>query len=125
MFGYDLNDVPNGKQWFKLAYPDRNYRREVISAWIEKVESVKPGGEIIPVTFTVRCKDGTEKIMHFRMVLLYTSDYFNPLQFRIYCSSLPNPPGQCPKSIGDLLFHIMQYFLKTSPGRIAEGQRCG
>jgi two-component system sensor histidine kinase/response regulator len=75
MFGYDLNDVPNGKQWFKLAYPDRNYRREVISAWIEKVESVKPGGEIIPVTFTVRCKDGTEKIIHFRMVLLHTGDH--------------------------------------------------
>ncbi|MCK4784094.1 MAG: response regulator [Desulfobacteraceae bacterium] len=75
MFGYDLNDVPNGKQWFKLAYPDRNYRREVISAWIEKVESVKPGGEIIPVAFTVRCKDGTEKIIHFRMVLLHTGDH--------------------------------------------------
>ncbi|NIP50549.1 MAG: PAS domain S-box protein, partial [Phycisphaerae bacterium] len=75
MFGYDLNDVPDAKHWFKLAYPERNYRRKVISAWLEKVESVKPGGEIIPATTTVRCKDGTEKIIHFRMVVLYTGEY--------------------------------------------------
>jgi PAS domain-containing protein len=32
--GYALADVPNGREWFLKAYPDPEYRREVISAWI-------------------------------------------------------------------------------------------
>ena len=35
IFGYDLKDVPDGKRWFELAYPDPEYRKQVISAWIE------------------------------------------------------------------------------------------
>mgnify|MGYP001828274507 CR=1 FL=1 len=75
MFGYDLSDIHTGKQWFRLAYPDRDYRRWVIGQWIEWVENVRPGGEAIPATVTVRCKDGTEKIIHLRMVLLHTGNY--------------------------------------------------
>jgi polar amino acid transport system substrate-binding protein len=75
MFGYDLSDIHTGEQWFRLAYPDRDYRHRVIGKWIENIEKVRPGGEIIPVTFTVHCKDGTKKIIHFRMVLLHTGDY--------------------------------------------------
>ena len=75
MFGYDLNDVPNGKQWFRLAYPDRDYRRQVISAWIEKADSAKEAGDFITVDFKVRCKDGTEKIILFKRVLLHTGDH--------------------------------------------------
>ncbi len=75
MFGYDLNDIPNGKQWFRLAYPDPDQRRQVISAWIEKADSAKAGGEFITVDFKVRCKDGTEKIILFKRVLLHTGDH--------------------------------------------------
>jgi PAS domain S-box-containing protein len=75
MFGYDLSDIHTGKQWFRLAYPDRDYRRWVIGQWIEWIENVRPGGEAIPATVTVHCKDGTEKIIHLRMVQLHTGDY--------------------------------------------------
>jgi PAS domain S-box-containing protein len=75
MLGYDLKDVPNGKQWFKLAYPDPDYRRQVISAWTEKVDSARAGGEFITVDFKVRCKDGTEKVVLFKRVLLHTGDH--------------------------------------------------
>jgi PAS domain S-box-containing protein len=75
MLGYDLNDIPNGKQWFKLAYPDPDYRRQVISAWIEKADSAKAGGEFITVDFKVHCKDGTEKTILFKRVLLHTGDH--------------------------------------------------
>jgi PAS domain S-box-containing protein len=75
MFGYDLKDVPNGKQWFRLAYPDPDYRRQAISAWIEKAENAKAGGEYLDLNFKVRCKDGTEKVVHFKTVLLHTGDH--------------------------------------------------
>jgi PAS domain S-box-containing protein len=75
MLGYDLKDIPNGKQWFRLAYPDPGYRRQVISAWIEKADSAKAGGEFITVDFKVRCKDGTDKVVLFKRVLLHTGDH--------------------------------------------------
>jgi len=38
MFGYDLNDIPDGKTWFKKAYPDPEYRHNVIATWIADLE---------------------------------------------------------------------------------------
>jgi PAS domain S-box-containing protein len=73
LFGYDLTDVPNGRTWFKKAYPDSHYRHDVISAWKEDLNSSKPG-EKRPRVFTVTCKDGTEKIMNFISVQLETGD---------------------------------------------------
>ncbi len=70
MFGYDLNDVPNGREWFKKAFPDPRYRSEAMSAWIQ---GQKPG-EQRPRTFTVTCKDGERKTVHFRPVQLETGE---------------------------------------------------
>jgi two-component system cell cycle sensor histidine kinase/response regulator CckA len=69
LFGYDLNDVPNGKTWFRKAYPDTSYRHDVISTWINDLESFNPGDKRSR-TFTVTCKDGTEKIINFIPVQL-------------------------------------------------------
>ncbi|MEI6135647.1 MAG: PAS domain S-box protein, partial [Desulfomonile sp.] len=74
MFGYDLGDVPNGREWFRKAYPDPHYRHEVISSWMEHVKSSAPG-ETTPRVFRVTCKDGTEKIVHFRPVKLDSDEY--------------------------------------------------
>ena len=71
LFGYDLNDVPDGKTWFRKAYPDSHYRHDVISAWKEDLKIFKPGEKRSRV-FTVTCKDGTEKIINFIPVQLET-----------------------------------------------------
>lgn len=73
LLGYDLNDVPNGKTWFRKAYPDPTYRHHVISTWIDDLEGFK-SGEKRPRTFTVTCKDGTEKIINFIPVQLETGE---------------------------------------------------
>ncbi len=67
VFGYDLSDVPNGRAWSRQAYPDPVYRHKVISAWIDSLERLAPG-ESTSRVFTVTCKDGSEKIIHFRPV---------------------------------------------------------
>ena len=73
LFGYDSNDVPNGKTWFRKAYPDTSYRHDVISTWINDLESSNTG-EKRSRTFTVTCKDGREKIINFIPVQLGTGE---------------------------------------------------
>ncbi len=73
LFGYDLNDIPDGKTWFRKAYPNPTYRHNVISTWMDDLEGFKTGGRK-PRTFNVTCKDGTEKIVNFAPVQLETGE---------------------------------------------------
>jgi PAS domain S-box-containing protein len=73
LFGYDLCDVPNGKIWFRKAYPDPTYRHHVISTWINDLESFS-SGEKRSRTFTVTCRGEGEKIINFILVQLETGE---------------------------------------------------
>ena len=63
-FGYILEDLPNLEAWYKLAYPDEQYRQEVMVTWQEAVEKtgIEPG-DIEPHEYRVTCKDGTIRIV--------------------------------------------------------------
>ena len=74
MFGYDITDIPNGKTWFKGAYPDPGYRKKIIAQWKADFEDVEPG-EKKPRVSTVRCKDQSEKIVNFVSVQLETEEF--------------------------------------------------
>ena len=69
IFGYDLSDIPTGKEWFRAAYPDPEYRREVMSDWKEDLSSY-PNLEIRPRIYEVRCKGGAFRTIMFRPVTL-------------------------------------------------------
>jgi two-component system, cell cycle sensor histidine kinase and response regulator CckA len=71
LLGYSLEDVPTGSIWFRYAYPDEEYRREVVSTWIEDLKHAAPV-QVRPRNFTVRCKDGSDKTICFRAVQLQT-----------------------------------------------------
>ncbi len=73
LFGYDLKDIPDGKAWFRKAFPDSTYRHKVISAWINDLRLFPPG-ERRPRVFTVTCKDGTNKIVNLISVQLETGE---------------------------------------------------
>ena len=75
IFGYDLKDIPTGRQWFSKAYPDQEYRKEAISAWINDLQGTETR-EARPKHFTVTCKDGSEKTIRFRAVTMKTGDQF-------------------------------------------------
>ncbi|MHB8203843.1 MAG: PAS domain-containing protein, partial [Desulfomonilaceae bacterium] len=72
MFGYDYQDIPDGRTWRLKAFPDEDYRRGALNAWVEDLRKADPG-TIRARVFTVRCKDGTDKIIHLRPVQLSTS----------------------------------------------------
>jgi PAS domain S-box-containing protein len=73
MFGYTLDDIPNGRGWFAKAYPDPEYRDEVISAWVADIKKSQTG-EARPRIFDVTCKDGSVKVIHFRPVTMQSGD---------------------------------------------------
>ncbi|MGA1840947.1 MAG: PAS domain S-box protein [bacterium] len=65
VFGYTLKDVPTGKKWFDLAFPDPKYRQEAISAWKSDLEKLAKK-KIMPRLFNVRCKNGSVRKIIFR-----------------------------------------------------------
>ncbi|MBP6942141.1 MAG: PAS domain S-box protein [Syntrophorhabdaceae bacterium] len=69
MFGYDLTDIPNGKEWFRKAFPDPACRHTAVAAWIEDMQGARML-EQRPRVFTVRGKDGADKIISFIPVKL-------------------------------------------------------
>ena len=71
LFGYTLEDIPTGQEWFKKAYPDEEYRDHVVSIWVKDLED-STFGEARPKIFTVTCKDGSEKVVSFKAVMLET-----------------------------------------------------
>jgi len=78
MFGYDLDDTPDGKTWCRRAYPDPEYRHKVIATWLNDVEKFRQNPlvrEGKQWTFNVTCKDNTQKIINFIPVRLPTGDY--------------------------------------------------
>lgn len=73
IFGYSMEDIPTRDEWFRKAYPDREYRKQAVSTWIND-KQVSATGEARSRTFIVKCKDGTKKDIHFRSVTLETED---------------------------------------------------
>ena len=69
IFGYALEDIPSGKQWFEKAYPDPEYRRKVLDTWKADLGPAK-AGKAPPRVFTVTCKNGSIKEILFKRVAL-------------------------------------------------------
>ncbi len=74
LFGYDLTDVPNGREWYKKAFPNIKEREEAISGWTRGVKNTKPGQRTAKI-LTVTCKDGMKKTVNFIPVRLATREY--------------------------------------------------
>ncbi len=79
LFGYPLREIPDGRTWFKKAFPDRGYRHQVVAAWIQDLQGFHPG-EPRSRTFTATGKDGAEKIINFISVQLATGRTFGDLR---------------------------------------------
>jgi PAS domain S-box-containing protein len=75
VFGYTLKDIPTGRDWFRLAFPDPGYRKQAIEAWKTDFAQMGPG-QIRPRTYRVRCHDGEEKTVLFRPVTLSDGHQF-------------------------------------------------
>ena len=75
IFGYTLEEIPTGRDWFEKVYPDQEYRNQVISTWISDLKSAA-SGETRPRTFNATCKDGSTRKIEFRAMTMDTGDQF-------------------------------------------------
>jgi len=61
-FGYSHADIPDMDRWWALAYPEENYRKEVVARWMGRVQDAfTKKSEIDGGEYRVTCKDGTQK----------------------------------------------------------------
>ena len=66
LFGYTKEDVLTLDEWRKQAYPDDDYRAQVIETWNEAVgRSVREGTEIPAMEYEVTCKNGDVRTIEF------------------------------------------------------------
>lgn len=66
--GYTINDIPDVKHWWPLAYPDERLRTKIQSEWQDRVETaIREQGEIEPMEATIRCRDGSPRDVEFRL----------------------------------------------------------
>lgn len=69
LFGYDLDEIPSGREWFKRAYPDSAYRQEAMAAWMEDTRDLGEGEKKLR-SFRIACKNGTERAIEFTVIRL-------------------------------------------------------
>ena len=64
-FGYLIEDIPDLDTWWVKAYPDADYREQVIRSWVEATQkAIHTGSSIRPgIEFRVTGKDGSVCIM--------------------------------------------------------------
>lgn len=74
IFGYDLSDIPDREEWFRMVYRDADYRQMVLSKWEGVINNTQPGERNTSV-FNVSCKDGKEKMIRFTPVKLPTDEF--------------------------------------------------
>ena len=59
LFGYAREDVPTLADWWRLAYPDEAYRRQVMQSWNAAMETARREERVVePMEFHVVCKNG-------------------------------------------------------------------
>ena len=64
VFGYDEGDLKDIRYWWRSAYPDKDYRREVLKQWTADVErALADGVDINPFEYTVTCRNGEKRIV--------------------------------------------------------------
>ena len=63
-FGYTIQEVPNLEEWWKLAYPDPEYRKWVITEWEVALKlALDQNTDIEPAEYNITCKNGTVRTM--------------------------------------------------------------
>ena len=74
LFGYNLEEIPNGREWFKRAFSDPGKRYEAIITWKNDFKNAVPG-EKKPRTYEVTTANDEKKIVDFVPVLLENKEY--------------------------------------------------
>jgi two-component system NarL family sensor kinase len=68
LFGYGPEDVPESEEWWRLAYPDPDYRKSIREQWRALMNRANQApGESLSMSARVRCKDGQAREIEFHL----------------------------------------------------------
>ncbi len=68
MLGYTQKDIPGGKEWWPLAYPELQYREQMKIKWYKMIATArKASKKVDPLEGRVQCKDGVQLDIEFRL----------------------------------------------------------
>jgi PAS domain S-box-containing protein len=70
IFGYTRDDVPDWNAWFDSAFPQITYRNEFEAFYQGEVMAAGEAGRVCERILSLRCKDGADKTIHFRVVIM-------------------------------------------------------
>ncbi len=74
LFGYRLEDIPTVDDWYRLAYPDKLFRKEVVDRWAGEVAAARVAQTAAPSLETpIVCKDGS--IRHVIITVSWVGDH--------------------------------------------------
>ncbi len=60
--GYTLEEIPTIDSWYRNAYPDENYRNQVISSWDqEEIDAQNEHKVFVKMKSQVTCKNGSKR----------------------------------------------------------------
>ncbi len=69
-FGYTQADLPSLAEWSRSAYPDPAYRATVMARRQRAQEQARGGSVVDCGEYRLRCKDGSDKLVDVKLVLL-------------------------------------------------------
>lgn len=69
IFGYEPKDVPTGRDWSRLAYPNPAERKKAVSRWKKDFLAARPG-QVRSQVNQVNCKNGSCRMVNFVTVML-------------------------------------------------------
>ncbi|MCQ8102768.1 diguanylate cyclase [Methylomonas sp. SURF-2] len=74
LFGYDMEDLATVEDWYRLAYPDKDFRDKVVRAWAREAIAAKSGERRPPILEApIRCKNGDTRYVI--ITLSWVDDY--------------------------------------------------
>ncbi len=74
LLGYDATEIRDWANWITLAFPDEEYRRTVVDNWPRVEPDAGQDGDRA-AEFTVRCKDGDDKVIRFKEVVVGAGEH--------------------------------------------------
>ena len=62
-YGYTVDDIPHLSDWWSKAYPDHEYRQEIVATWRSHMEKAERESQPFePVEAEIVCKNGEKRI---------------------------------------------------------------
>ena len=78
LFGYTKEDIPTLETWYKKAFPNTNYRQNIVEPWYKNLENCDENTiSSSELEVNIKCKDGTYRHVLIRASFIANKKLFN------------------------------------------------